>query len=302
MNLNSSNFPEWKHLSWKAGVQFDATSRILLYGNVQNGYLPGSYQSASVATLTALGRTRRYNEETVTAYTAGVKSRFADDHVQLNVEGFYYDYRGFQVNQRLELIVQGQSSFQNAYVNIAKSRIYGADVDLDVKPIRNGTFKFGVSLLNAEIMNSGFTSLAVLQSNGSYLSISNPDLRGYQLPNSPNATINLGYNQIFPLRNGGDVTANAATHYEGKRWLDFTHPNVALAHQDAYTKTDVSLTYHAPGNRWNFGLWGRNLENKATYSGWEGFQLRNAGVVVNSYSTSYIDAPRTFGARAGFNF
>ena len=302
VDLNSSNFPQWKHLSWKIGAQYDATQQILLYANVQNGYLPGSYQSAAVATLNALGRGRRYNQETLMAYTAGAKSRFADDRVQLNVEGFYYDYKGFQVNQRIELIVAGASSFQNAYANVAKSRIYGADIDLTVRPIRNGTATIGVSLLNAKIIDTGFSSLAVLQANGSFLSVSNPSLHGYQLPNAPNLTLNLGYQHIIPLPNDASIVANVGTHYESSKWLDYTHPQVSLAHQAAVWKTDVSLTYRAPDNRWSVGVWGHNLENSATYSGWGGNQLRQGGVVVGSYGATYVDAPRTYGVRAGFNF
>ena len=30
-------------------------------------------------------------------YTAGLKNRFLDNRLTVNVEGFYYDYRNFQV-------------------------------------------------------------------------------------------------------------------------------------------------------------------------------------------------------------
>lgn len=302
IDLNRSNFPGWQHLSWKVGVQYDVSKRILAYANVQNGYLPGSFQSAAVATLTALGRSRRYDQETLTSYTAGVKSRFADDRVQINAEAFYYDYSGFQVNQRIELIVAGVSGFQNAYGNVRKSRIYGSDIDVIARPIRGGTATVGISLLDAKIIDTGFTSLAVLQPNGQFVSIANPGLRGYQLPNSPTLALNLGYEQVFQLGNGGSVIASGSTHHESSKWLDFTHPDIALARQGSFWKTDVSLTYRAPGNRWNISAFGRNLENTATYSNFGGFQLRQAGVVTGSYATAFTDVPRTYGVRAGFSF
>lgn len=301
IDLNRANFPGWQHLSWKVGVQYDATDRILAYANVQNGYLPGSFQSAAVATLTALGRSRRYDQETLTAYTAGVKSRFADDRVQVNAEAFYYDYSGFQVNQRIELIVGGVSGFQNAYGNVRKSRIYGSDVDIVAQPVRGGTATIGVSLLDAKIIDTGFTSLAVLQPNGQFVSIANPGLRGYQLPNSPTLALNLGYEQVFRIGNGGRVIASGSTHHESGKWLDFTHPAIPLARQGAFWKTDVSLTYRAPDDRWYVSAFGRNLENTATYSNFGGFQLRQAGVVTGSYATAFTDVPRTYGVRVGFN-
>lgn len=301
IDLNSSNFPGWQHLSWKVGLQYDATDSTLAYVNVQNGYLPGSFQSAAVATLTALGRSRRYDQVTLTAYTAGFKSRFADDRIQINGETFYYDYNGFQVNQRIELIVAGVSGFQNAYGNVRKSRIYGSDFDIVAKPVRNGTATVGISLLDAEIVDTGFTSLAVLQPNGQFVSIANPGLKGYRLPNSPTLSLNLGYEQEFPIGDGASVIANVGTHHESGKWLDFTHPNIALARQGGFWKTDVSVTYRAPDNRWYLSAFGRNLENAATYSNFGGFQLRRAGVVVGSYATAFTDVPRTYGVRVGFN-
>ncbi len=302
VDLNESNFPQWKHLSWKIGAQFDLAEDVLLYANVQDGYLPGSFQSASTATLTGLSRGRRYDEVNLKAYTAGFKSTFLNNRVRFNAEGFYYDYGGFQVNQRLELIVNGVSGFQNIYANIRKSRIYGADIDLTAKLIRGGTFSAGVSLLNAKIQNTGFTKLAILQNNGQFVNVADPSLSGFTLPNSPTLTLNLSYEQQFELASGAKIIGNVATHHESGKWLDYTHPNVALAFQDSHWKSDVSLTYRTAGDRFSFTVWGRNLENTATYSSWGGNQLRQAGTVIGSYAQAYIDAPRTYGVRAGFAF
>lgn len=300
VDLNASNFPEWKHLSWKIGAQYDVTDDVLLYVNVQDGYLPGSFQSASIATLTGLNRTRRYNDVRLKAYTAGLKSIFFDNRVRFNAEGFYYDYRNFQVNQRLELIVNGVAGFQNVYANIRKSRIYGVDVDATARVFKGATLSVGLGLLSAKIRDTGFTSLAILQNNGQFVNTPNPGLRGFTLPNSPKVTLNLGYEQQFELASGAKIIGNVATHHESSKWLDYTHPDVALALQKAQWKTDVSLTYRTPESRFSFTLWGRNLENTATYSGWGGNQLRQAGVVIGSYAQAYVDAPRTYGVRAGF--
>lgn len=299
--LDKSNFPEWKHLSWKIGAQYDVATDILLYANVQDGYLPGSFQSASIATLTGLNRTRRYDDVKLKAYTAGFKSSFFDNRLRLNAEGFYYDYRNFQVNQRLELVVNGVAGFQNVYANIRKSRIFGLDVDATARVVKGGTLSVGVGLLNAKIRNTGFTQLAILQNNGRFVNAADPSLHGFTLPNSPKFTLNLGYEQQFELASGAKIIGNVATHHESSKWLDYTHPDVALALQASQWKTDVSLTYRTPNNRFSFSVWGRNLEDTATYSGWGGNQLRQGGVIVGSYSQSYIDAPRTYGVRAGFS-
>lgn len=309
VDINGSNFKDFKNLSWKVGVEYDLTDRILTYANVQTGYLPGAYQTATTAVLTSLGLGRRYESQKVTAYQAGVKSRFLDNRVQLNAEGFYYDYKNFQVTQRVT-DPTNPNVFQSPYANIKKSRIFGADIDLNARIIAHGTATVGLSLLNTKIIDSGFTRLAVIQLNGLPRTESgangfpalDPSLHGYDLPFSPHVTLNLGYEQVFPLANGGNVTANAATHHESSKWLDYTHSPVFPGRQPSFWKTDLSLTYHAPGNVFYASIWGRNLENRATYSSFTPSQLRVGGQLVGAYSNVYVDAPRTYGVRAGINF
>jgi iron complex outermembrane receptor protein len=311
VDINSSNFKDFKGFTWKVGAEYDIAPRLMAYANVQTGYLPGAYQTATTAVLTSLGLGRRFASQRVTAYQAGFKSRFLDNRVQLNAEGFYYDYKNFQVTQRVT-DPTNPNAFQSPYANIKKSRIYGADIDLTAKLIRNGTFNVGLSLLNTKIINSGFTRLAVIQLNGLPRTESgangfpalDPSLRGYDLPFSPTVTLNLGYEHVFPLSNGGEVRASASTHYESSKWLDYTHSPLFPGQQPAFWKSDLSLGYRAPENRWNISIWARNLEDRATYSAFTPSQLRVAGNPnpIGAYSNVYIDAPRTYGVRAGITF
>lgn len=307
--INSSNFDDFKNLSFKVGAEFDVTDRILTYANIQTGYLPGAYQTATDAVLNSLGLSRRYESQKVTAYQAGVKSRFFDNRVQLNVEGFCYDYKNFQVTQRVT-DPTNPNNFQSPYANIKKSRIFGADIDLNAQIIPNGTATVGLSLLNTKIINSGFTRLSVLQPNGlarnelgqNGFPALDPSLRGFDLPFSPHVTLNLGYEQAFPLASGAQIVANAATHHESSKYLDYTQSPLFPGKHPGFWKSDVSLTYRAPDNRWNISAWGRNLENRATYSSFTPSQLRVGGSLVGAYASTYIDAPRTYGVRLGANF
>jgi len=307
--INSSNFKDFKNFSWKVGAEYDLAPTILTYANVQTGYLPGAYQTATQAVLNALGLDRRYASQKVTAYQVGVKSRFLDNRVTLNVEGFYYDYKNFQVTQRVT-DPNNPNAFQSPYANIRKSRIYGADIDLSARLIRGGTATVGLSLLNTRIINSGFTRLSVIQPNGlarnelgqNGFPPLDPSLKGFDLPFSPTVTLNLGYEQVFTLGNDAQIVGNVATHHESSKFLDYTQSPLFPGKHPGFWKTDISLTYRAPGNRWNIGVWGRNLEDRATYSAFTPSQLRVGGQLVGAYSNVYIDAPRTYGLRLGVSF
>lgn len=279
---------------------------ILTYANVQTGYLPGAYQTATDAVLNALGLSRRYESQKVTAYQGGIKSRLFDNRIRLNIEGFYYDYKNFQVTQRVT-DPTNPNAFQSPYANIKKSRIYGADIDLIAQPVRNGTLTIGLALLNTRIIDSGFTKLSVLQANGlarnelgqNGFPPLDPSLRGFDLPFSPNVTLNLNYEQIVPLASGAQIVGNVGTHYESSKFLDYTQSPLFPGKHPAFWKTDVSLTYRAPDNRWNVSIWGRNLEDTPTYSAFTPNQLRVGGQVVGAFTNTYIDAPRTYGLRFG---
>lgn len=303
VDINPDNFADFTNTSWKLGVEADLAPRVLAYASVQTGYLPGAYQTASQATLNSLGLSRRYREQTLTAYTVGAKSRLFDNRLTLNVEGFYYDYSNFQVNQRVELS-PGSGLFQTPYANIEKSRILGVDVDVGLQVGTGGRASAGASFLSTRILDAGLRSLFVLQSDGRFLPSADPSLNGSSLPNAPELTLNLGYDQTFALGSGAELVASVSTHHQSSRFLDYTQPDVPGAIQPSFWKTDASLTYNAAGGRWNVALWVRNIENTATYNAFSGSPLRSTptGPLIGSYGLLYIDPPRTFGVRAGINF
>ena len=86
--------------------------------------------------------------------------------------------------------------------------------------------------------------------------------KGQTLPNSPAASGSLGLTQQWDLANGGFVEGRVATHYESSTWAFFAH--LQGLEKPAYTKTDLSLSYHLPKNDWRVGLWVKNVENTAT--------------------------------------
>lgn len=304
--LDKTNFPEFKNFSWKIGLSYDVSPDVMVYAHVQTGYLPGHYQTQPRAYDPApagLGLPLRVKEQTVTAYTAGFKSTFMDRRVTLNAEAFYYDYSNLHVNQRIPLIVAGAPTTVGVFANIKKARIYGADADLSVRIFENGRLSVGLALLDAQIVDSGFSVVQAMDSDGVTKNVADPSLHGYRLPFSPTLTVNLGYEHTFRLTNGGEVVATVASHHESERWLDYVHPNSVGALQGGFWKTDASLTYNAPEKKWYIGAWVRNLENSATYSGYSANSLRDAsGTVVGTFGTATIDAPRTYGVKAGFNF
>jgi len=251
----------WTHSDYKLGVDADLASNVLGYAAVQTGYLPGGY--------TPLPNSPTFNNnvdpEKLLSYTVGVKSRFLNDRLTLNDEGYYYVYKNYQV-----VAISLVTGFQTVY-NAPRSIIYGDQVNAVYRLTNHDAINVGVNFMSAH-----FTEL----------NVGGENLDGYQLANAPVMSGTGGYEHRADLSDGSDISIRVQSHVQSGYWGVYDHP--AGTRQSAYTKTDLTLTYTRPNKGWSAGLWVKNVENTAV------FQAAAAGGQPGPAS-SYIAPPRTFG-------
>lgn len=234
----------WESTDYKLGVEFDLTPTSLLFASTSTGYKAGGYGDG----LPPLNN--KYEPEQLTAYEVGAKNRFLDNRAQLNVSAFYYDYQDFQVTGTG--VVAGQPSAVT--VNAPKATLYGAELEGTFLMTANDRIDASLAYLHAEYED--FTLV-----NGDAFSPGFADYSGLTLAKSPEWTFNLGYQHSWDFANDGRLTVRVQTHYESSKNLDYH--NFAVTDQDAYTKTDLMVTYDAPGGAWSLMAYGRNLEDEA---------------------------------------
>jgi outer membrane receptor protein involved in Fe transport len=135
------------NVSWRGGIDYQASATTLIYGNVSRGYKAGSFPTLAASTFSALAPV---TQESVTAYEAGLKTQLADRKIGLNMAAFYYDYRDKQIRGRL---IDTPNIFGplETLVNIPKSRIYGAEADLTLRPIDGLVMNGAVTYLNSKV-------------------------------------------------------------------------------------------------------------------------------------------------------
>lgn len=266
---------DYDRLDWKLGLEFDVRDDALLYTTVQTAYQPGTY-NLFPATPT---QSNEVNPAKLLSWTVGSKNRLAGDRAQLNVEAFYYDYRDLFV-QSFNLNTALLTTF-----NAERVEIYGAQVDLLWRPVERGQLNLSLGALHAR--NREF----VVPSN---VDIGTPrrDWAGEPLQYAPDWTVTAGYQHDFRAARGY-LRARLETRYESAFWGTFTQSRGTR--QDAYFKSDASLTWYSGDDRWSAGLWARNLENEpvlaATTTGQSG-----------PYADAFLEPPRTWGARATLRF
>lgn len=255
-------FGKW---TWKAGVEADIAPHALFYASVSTGYKSGGFNDGNPQTQPNL----YYDPETITSYEAGLKGSFLDNKLYLSASGFYYDYKGLQLSSV-------PPSGGIVTLNAAKAKVWGLEGEGRLKVIKGGAFDF-----NATYLDATYDRYLPLGGGG-------PSYAGFALDRSPKFAFRVGYTQDFSLPNGGRISANAATKYSSSYVVtDFNIP--FQFKQNAYWRTDLSLGYFAPGERWYVQAFARNLEDK-----------RTLGVI--NFSSFTLGEPRQFGVRAGFNF
>lgn len=262
------------NFSWRVGVDFQATPDVLLYANVSRGYKAGSFPVLAAASYQP---DLPVTQESVTAYEVGFKGSFLDRKVQLNMAGFYYDYRDKQVRGKYLDPVFG---LLDLLVNVPKSRIYGAEAEVTVRPVRGLTINGSATYLDAKIKNYvgynifGGHDLPNFDPNG----INTQSFAGSPLPYTPKWSGNFNVDYKFETAGGGQpfvgFTVSARSSQDSAIGADVTrfpvgprfriapglgtHPYVI----HGYATLDARVGYEAADGEWRVALWGKNITNK----------------------------------------
>jgi iron complex outermembrane receptor protein len=263
----------YKHFDFKLGFNYAVAPGTMLYATVETGYQPGTYNTfASTPTVS-----NRVGAANLTAYTAGLKVRFADNKVTWNNEFYYYDYSDLFASAYNTVLNTTQT------FNAKKVEIYGVQSDLIFNAGDNDRFNVTLGYLHAR--NKDFT-----------LPDGTANFDGLQLQYAPDWTISAGYHHDFQMAKGY-LRAQVSTRYESSFFADFSH--TPGGKQGNYTKTDLSMTYYSEDDKWSLGAWVKNIENEAVIAATAGGSNFPANL---QGATSYLEAPRTFGVRGTLNF
>lgn len=132
------------NLSGRLGLDWQAGPNTLVYANMSRGYKSGAFPNVSANVETQYNPAK---QERLTAFEAGIKSRPAPGFL-LNATAFYYDYRNKQVYGYVPDIVYGTL---NRIVNVPKSHIYGAEVEMGIPLAEGLNFRGSASYLKTKI-------------------------------------------------------------------------------------------------------------------------------------------------------
>jgi iron complex outermembrane recepter protein len=292
--------------TWKAGLEFDAGPRSLLYATVATGFKSGILFSA-------LGQNYSAPED-MTAYTLGSKNRFLENTLQINAEAFYWDYKDQQISHLGPVQVAstpGGPVYGPVFLteNAGAATIYGAEVELLWQPVAQGLLSVNVQWLDTkydELLYQAYSTSGFAPVIGCAITptsqigaspqarIYNVDCSGRPLVNAPEFVLNAGYQHHFELPGGSRLTAAVDTRIESSRYLSLDF--LDLGKQDSYMMSNARLTWEPQGGKLALTAFVNNIEDELVFSN----SLQSPakpGVIYNQ-----MRPPRTYGLRASYQF
>tara|TARA_R110002124_G_scaffold101639_1_gene249266 strand:+ start:7165 stop:9633 length:2469 start_codon:yes stop_codon:yes gene_type:complete len=300
-SLNENNVPvgvpvfatlKEDNISWRVGADFQVTPDLLIYANLSRGYKAGSFPSLTASNIVAFNPV---SQEKLTAYEAGVKARTLSGLLSVNAAAFYYDYRNKQVRGKLDDLVFNQL---DALINVPKSRVLGAEIDLTLRPVDGLTISGSATYLDSKITD--------------YVGINTLGERDYDHSGSPlpltskwSGSLNIDYRVktdggtpfvgvSINARSSSDavIAADKLNYFD--RPLTSTAPGVDCVFCiDGYATVDARLGYEAADGRWKATIWGKNVFDKYYWT-----------YVDQSYDSAarYTGMPATYGVSFAFKF
>lgn len=154
------------NLTWTPTLSF--TDKTLIYANYSRGYKGGGFNTACQASLggaggnaAACGYPLSYTPEFIDAYEVGTKNTVLGGSAQINLTGFYYNYKGYQVSR-----IISESSVNFNY----NAKIYGVEFEGLYSPIHNLTLNANIGYTHSALDSNQFSqdSLNLTQGNAAY--------------------------------------------------------------------------------------------------------------------------------------
>jgi iron complex outermembrane receptor protein len=259
--LNRRSKGDW---SGRLQANFRPSEDLLFYAGVTRGQKGGGFNAAAIAGIPA--SITPYQPEVLTNYEAGFKSTLLGGTTRFNGGAFYYDYKNYQAYTLTGL---------TPTIFNTDARVIGAELELQVRPVRGLTLSGGAAYLDAIAHD--------VQSN---LLGTGVNLGDQHMPQSPKWSGNGLVRYEFDALSGV-IGLQGDARYNSRRYFNtVNHP--ALADKEDFV-VNARISYTTADDRWEFALWGRNLTNTTVYA--SGFDL--AG--TNGSTPLAVARPRWFG-------
>jgi iron complex outermembrane receptor protein len=290
-NFLLNNDRKFNEVTWRAGLEFDVALDSMAYATVATGFKSGGF-------YTAVSPGNEFEAEHLTAYTLGIRNRFLDNSLQVNLESFYWKYKD---NQQSAIGFDGQGNIAFVTRNAGDATLYGLSADIVARVTRDDTLSLNTEYNHTRydrftypvpsFFNTATTGCDVGPVSGGRRTV---DCSGFPLPRAPEYSARGSYEHVFEFGSGAMVTFNASGNYQSSKYLTVDYLPAGRA-EGTFT-ADVDLSFAPSDERFSITAFVHNATNEAVYTGGSEHQQ-----IANVFFAT-INPPRTYGVRAQMNF
>ncbi|MCB2083298.1 MAG: TonB-dependent receptor [Sphingomonadaceae bacterium] len=266
-------------LIWTTKLAYELSPNVNTYASFTHGYKSGGFNLDSTAA--AGGADPRFASEEVDAYEAGLKARFLDNAVTMNLAIYREEFSNFQV---LEFTGAQFQTF-----NVPKANTQGIEIESTIRPTDGLTINAGVSYTDAEYPEDCA---------GSLTSVNVTNLCGISLTNAPEIVAITGANYEQDLGNTLKFFINGQVRMESDRRtstqkFDPADPTaqtlVPFDEQDGNVKINLRAGIGDIDDAWTIEGWATNITNQIT----RGVTFNT--VLRSGSRSAFIQEPRSYG-------
>ena len=259
--------------TFHVGLDYTPSAGTLVYAKFDTGYKAGGFNSNGSAPPLP------YGPEKVTTVEIGTKNRFMGNRLQLNLDAFWSDYKGYQASQTSG-VLNGNGVF-----NVGSAKIYGAEAQGVALFGEGGRFDVNATVLHTEF------GQGIVVTNGATPPVS-VNIGGFRLPNAPSFAFTTGLEQAVPVA-GGKLTGRVEGKYSSSFYFSVFNTPDTQSH--AYMTGNATMTYKPDHGGWELEAYVRNFTDKVVLAN----AAQNFVATLNTYE---FQPPRTFGVRGSVKF
>jgi iron complex outermembrane recepter protein len=291
---NTLSDQSYKHPDYKLGMEYDLSKEAMLYANWATSF--------RVEQEAQSWRNIAFPAQKMTAYQAGLKSRFFDNRFQLNPSLYYYDYKN-----RIYVIMQqlfidpatglagppGPGKFPGPPDQGGRApghlRMYGADIQTSTIISSQDKLDLSVSYLDSLLKTLSFD----------YQFLPDVSYNDRVPTDSPKWTINLNYSHVFNFSNGSAITASYDTRYQTHYIISLPDTFMGTDYhgykdQEAHHIDNLNLVYANSDGKWTLSAYVKNMWNYA--------EKRFMDMPTQAGPNMTVGPPRTYGGVLSVKF
>jgi iron complex outermembrane recepter protein len=233
-----------------AGLQYQFAPQTMAYFSFARGFKAGGFNSADSSGIAA---DAAYGPEHVNAYELGVKSKWLDNRLLLNLDVFRSNYSDLQVQTLVYInsAVVGQYEVRNAASSISQG------VEFEGQWALTDAFRLiaYATYADAHYVSYPNASPDVFEA----APVPSQDLSGRPTLFAPKWTGSLKAMYTIALPRHYSLTATISPYFSSSYFLHQTDER--QFEQGGYTRLDARLTLQLPNEHWAIDLIGQNLTN-----------------------------------------